>query len=112
MATKEQIAMALEAIGTLEVYGLTDQSTLQISTDYVGNVGTAYSRVFIIRDGDLVNITALVARATGATLKERKGDGRWVIVTKGMGYSRAQHITSCLSYSMFERADGMAYNEF
>lgn len=112
MATKEQIATALEAMTTLYFYGLTEESTLQISTDYVGNVGTAYSRVFVIRDGDLVNITALVARATGATLKTRKSDGRWVIVTRGMGYSRAQHITSNLSYSMFERADGMAYNEF
>jgi hypothetical protein len=97
---------------SLRAYGLTDGSTLQISTDYIGNVGTAQSRVFIVRDGDLVNITALVARASGDTPKERKSDGRWVIVTKGMGYSRAQHITSNLSWALFGRADGMAYNEF
>ena len=62
-------------------------------------MGTAQSRVFIIRDGDLVNITALVGRATLYTPKVRKSDGRWVIQTKGAGYNRAQHIVNNLEYA-------------
>ena len=112
LKTYERVQQRETAKESLRAYGLTDESTLQISTDYIGNVGTAQSRVFIVRDGDLVNITALVAWATDETPRERKSDGRWVIVTKGMGYSRAQHITSNLSWALFGRADGMAYNEF
>lgn len=96
---------------SLKAYGLTEESILTVTTDYVGNVGTAQSRVFITSGERIVNITALVARASGDEPKERKSDGRWVIVTKGMGYSRAHHIVSNLSYALFGRADAMAYDE-
>ncbi len=107
----EKNALRLDALQTLSHYQIQIGETLHITTDYVGNVGTAQSRVFIIRDGDLVNITALVARACGDIPKERKGDGRWVIVTKGMGYSRAQHITQNLEYAL-RGTNTLKYSEF
>ena len=112
MTTKAELAeLQSVAIKSLEGYGITPDSTLTITTDYVGNVGTAQSRVFITRGGRIVNITALVARASGYSPKERKSDGRWVIETRGMGYSRAQHITDGLSWSMFNGANILNYDE-
>ena len=96
---------------SLRAHGLTEQSVLTVTTDYVGNVGTAYSRVFITCGERIINITALVAWASGDEPKERKSDGRWVIQTKGMGYSRAHHIVSTVSYALFGRADAMGYDE-
>lgn len=111
MNKSEREQARLDALQALSHYQIQIGETLHITTDCVDNVGTAQSRVFIIRDGDLVNITALVARATGDTPKERKGDGRWVIVTKGMGYSRAQHITQNLEYAL-RGLNTLKYSEF
>lgn len=111
MKTSERETRRIDALNALSHYQIKIGETLHITTDYVGNVGTAQSRVFIIRDGDLVNITALVAWAMGDTPKERKGDGRWVIVTKGMGYSRAQHITQNLEYAL-RGTKTLKYSEF
>ncbi len=90
----------LEALENLYRYDLKIGDTLHVETNYVGNVGTAQSRVFIIRDGDLVNITALVAWASEYKPKERKSDGRWVIETRGVGYNRAQFIVNNLEYAL------------
>ena len=99
------------AIESLKAYGITSDSTLTVDTNYIGNVGTAHSRVFITCGQRIINITALVARASGYEPKERKSDGRWVIVTKGMGYSRAQHIADGLSWAMFGAGNFLNYDE-
>lgn len=101
-----------EAQNTLRNYGIDVNSILNVMTEYTGNTGTAQSRVFFVLGDQLINITALVARASGYEPKERKSDGRWVIRTSGYGYSRAQHITDGLSWAMFGRGGTLQYSEF
>ena len=89
-------ANALEQLTALDIK---QGETIWTTTDYVGNVGTAYVRAFIMRENQPVNITWAIAHATGLTLKER--EGRWVIHTGGYGYSRSQYVTDHLSWVLF-----------
>lgn len=73
--------------------------TIWTTTDYVGNVGTAYVRAWVIRDGEPFSITWAISHATSQVLKER--DGRWVIRTGGGGYCRSQHVVDALSWALF-----------
>jgi len=91
-----------------------EEATLYISTHYIGNVGTALSRVYIIGKGfgdvdELFNVTNVVAIATES--KPHTKDGRDYLKTTGYGYNRAQHIADNLSYALFGRHDALAYEE-
>jgi hypothetical protein len=86
------------AIEQLNAYGITRGETIYTSTDYVGKSGTAYVRVWIMRDNAPVSITWHIGHATNQTLKDR---GSWAIRTGGYGYSRAQHVTDSLSWVLF-----------
>ena len=92
-------------------HGGYDLTRLTITTDYIGNVGTADCRVFVVLDGKIANITWLVARAIGDKPRERVSDGRWVIRTKGYGYSRAQHVADSLSWALHGHAGAIQYTD-
>ena len=87
------------ALETLQAYNIQAGDTIYTDTVYVGNVGTAYVRAWLIRDGQPVPLTWLIGHATAQTLKDR--DGRWVIHTGGYGYSRGQHVVDALSWALF-----------
>lgn len=87
------------ALESLKEYDIKAGSTIYTDTVYVGNVGTAYVRAWLIRDGQPVPLTWLIGNATAQTLKDR--DGRWVIHTGGYGYSRSQHVVDALSWALF-----------
>jgi len=87
-----------------------EMPTLYISTHYTGNTGTALSRVMVITDdGKIADITHLVARASGLTLRDK--DGRGYIRTGGYGYNRALHITHNLSMVLFRDTYSIGYTE-
>jgi len=88
-----------QAIETLKAYDIQPGETVWTDTNYVGNVGTAYVRAFLVRDDKLMPLTFSIAHATAQTLKDR--DGRWVIHTGGHGYSRGQHVVDALSWALF-----------
>jgi len=104
--SKEDITRAREI---LVHYGVTEESTLAFSTHYIGNVGTALSRVYIVVNGEIANVTQLVGNAIEGKFTTK--DGRDYIKTTGYGYNRAQHITDSLSYALFGRRDALAYKE-
>lgn len=82
---------------------------LYCTTDYVGNAGTAYVRVFVVRANHIYNVTHTVAHAIGDTPKDR--EGKWYIKTTGWGYSRAQHIADALSWALYGESGGVSYRE-
>jgi hypothetical protein len=87
------------ALESLKEYDIQAGATIYTDTVYVGNVGTAYVRAWLIRDGQLVPLTWLIGHATAQTLKDR--EGRWMIHTGGYGYSRSQHVVDALSWALF-----------
>jgi hypothetical protein len=87
------------ALETLKAYDIKPGETLYTDTNYVGNVGTAYVRVFLMRDNVPVPLTWSIGHATAQTLKDR--EGRWVIHPGGYGYSRGQHVVDALSWALF-----------
>lgn len=86
-----------------------EMPTLYISTHYTGNTGTALSRVMVITDGKIADITHLVARASLLTLRDK--DGRGYIRTGGYGYNRAQMIAQNLSMVLCHDTYSIAYSE-
>jgi hypothetical protein len=110
MATKTELATRkADALESLTAWGIVEGSTLQVFTHYVGNVGTAYVKVYMI-DGDrLINITWLIANATGVKGTDRNGS--WFIKTTGYGYNRAQHVIDNLSWAIFGTSGKLNYNE-
>lgn len=89
---KELKKEALRFISNLK---LQTHETIYTQTDYVGNAGTAYVRVYVMRDNKPLNITWHVGHATSLSLRNR--NGRHVIHTGGGGYSRGQHVVEFLS---------------
>lgn len=90
-------------------FGVSEETTLNYSTHYIGNVGTALSRIYLVVDGELYNVTGLVANAIGSKVHTK--EGRDYLKTTGYGYNRAQHITDNLSYALFGKRDALAYKE-
>lgn len=111
MATKTELAARKnEALESLRNgHGIVAGSRVFTFTDYVGNAGTAYVRVYIIDDNRLFNITWLVANAIGDTPKDR--EGKWMIKTTGYGYNRAQHVADALSWALFGKSGKIEYIE-
>jgi hypothetical protein len=104
MATKtlsklRKAEIKASALESLKAYDIKLNEIIWTDTNYVGNVGTAYVRAWLIRDGQPVPLTWLIGNATAQTLKDR--DGRWVIHTGGYGYSRGQHVIDALSWALF-----------
>lgn len=91
-----------------EAMGKSD-GVLYGTTDYVGNTGTAYVRVFIVMANHIYNVTGYVARAIGETPRER--DGKHVIRTTGYGYHRLQHVADALSWNLYGEGGGLSYRD-
>jgi hypothetical protein len=113
MATKaEKLSAATESRERLAgIYGITKDTVLWITSNYIGNVGTCDVRVFIARDNELINITWDTARAIGDTVRDNK-QGQRIIRTTGWGYSRAQHVSDALSWALLGERGALKYREF
>lgn len=84
--------------------------TIHALSQYTGNSGTCYTRLFLVKDNDLIEITWHAGRAIDNPNREtRNARG---IRTGGWGYSRAQHIVSHLSQVLFDDDQALKYREF
>lgn len=86
-----------------------DGERLFTITDYVGNQGTAYVKVFQITGDDFSNLTWYIGNGTGMKMRERNGS--YWLKTSGGNYSRAQHVVDELSLSLFGEFGRLKYSE-
>jgi hypothetical protein len=109
MTKQEREERIAHAKSVLHYYGVTEETIFYYSTHYTGNSGTALSRIYLVVDGGIRNVTQLVGNAIEGKFLTK--DGRDYVRTTGYGYNRAQHITDSLSYALFGRRDALAYEE-
>jgi hypothetical protein len=55
-------------------------------------------RLFVVEDGDLLDVTYYVGMAAGLPLAD--SDGVWVVKVSGFGFCAAQHVTDELNYHL------------
>lgn len=100
LTKKQKDQRKIDAIATLKSLGIKEGDTIYTTTNYVGNMGTAYVRVFFVNDDKrIVNITYYAGHAGGQSVRDR--DGQWNIHTGGGGYSRGFHVVDSLSWALF-----------